>query len=567
AQDISFAASAGGSLGDSGNGVAVDASGDMYVVGHFEVAAVFAEGQPQEVTIESEGPFDLFVAKYSQTGALNWVIRDGGGGVEQAFGVAIDSDGFIVVGGLFADSSVFGRGQTNETLLVESPNADHNGFVARYSPAGSLEWVKWAGNNQAREVAVDPSNNVYVTGFYADSATFGAGEPNEMTLLGDETSNDGFLAKFSSTGSFRWATAISGPGFDAAHSLSTDALGNIYVAGHFEEGAIIGAGDQTETTLSSDGETDGFVAQYDSAGVLNWVRTFGGLEADAVYSIASNSEGMVAIAGSFRGTAIFGEGDPNEKMLVSAGLADLFVASLQSDGEFLWTTGSGGTGDDLAFGVDISPASVVVSTGGFEGSATFGAGESGETILTSSGTNDIYVSKHDSSGSLLWAKRNGSLSSREFGEFGLDIEIDNVDNIVGVGLFEGAATFGSGEPGQTLLTSSGDSDAFLLKYGDAVPTSIEEGDEVLRPSLEVAGYPNPFVDKTVIRYFLPIGSNVRVSVYDALGRLIEVLSNRYEKAGWQQTALDASNLPAGLFLGRVESHGLAETVVLFHVGS
>jgi len=121
----------------------------------------------------------------------------------------MDTSGNSYVTGSFSGSSplTFGAGEANETTLISAGSTDI--FVARYDGNGELVWAKQAGGitvDVGRGIAVDTSGNSYVTGFFGalfpvsdGSATFGAGEANETTLVtaGNE---DIFVAKYSGEG-------------------------------------------------------------------------------------------------------------------------------------------------------------------------------------------------------------------------------------------------------------------------------------------------------------------------------------------------------------------------------
>src|SRR5262245_44936828 len=96
----------------------------------------------------------------------------------------------------------------------------------------------------------------------------------------------------------------------------------------------------------------------------------------------------------------------------------------------------------------------------FQGSANFGSGVLNQTTLVSAGPTDMFVAKYDSNGMLLWAKRAGGISS----DVGQGIAVDGSGNSYVTGIFQGSATFGSGELNQTTLVSAGPTDIFVAKY-------------------------------------------------------------------------------------------------------
>ena len=99
-------------------------------------------------------------------------------------------------------------------------------------------------------------------------------------------------------------------------------------------------------------------------------------------------------------------------------------------------------------------------TGVFQGAATFGPGDLNETTLIAAGGTDIFVTKYDAGGALLWAKRAGGTS----GDQGFGIATDSTGNSYVIGSFGGTATFGPGEANETTLTAAGGNDIFVANY-------------------------------------------------------------------------------------------------------
>jgi photosystem II stability/assembly factor-like uncharacterized protein len=66
-------------------------------------------------------------------------------------------------------------------------------------------------------------------------------------------------------------------------------------------------------------------------------------------------------------------------------------------------------------------------------------------------------------------------------------------------------------------------------------------------------YPNPFNPATVISYELPVTSNVRLIIYDVLGREVQTLINEHQNAGNHSVTLDAGNLPSGVYFYRLQA--------------
>ncbi len=139
-------------------------------------------------------------------------------------------------------------------------------------------------------------------------------------------------------------------------------------------------------------------------GSLIWVKQAGGDFFDYGYDVDVCSDDSVIVTGKFEYTATFGHGEPNATDLTSSGGHDIYVARYDIAGSLVWAKRAGGSsGQDMGLGVAALSDDAVVVTGSFQGTATFGSGESNETSLTSAGNYDIYIARYNVNGSLLWA--------------------------------------------------------------------------------------------------------------------------------------------------------------------
>jgi hypothetical protein len=137
---------------------------------------------------------------------------------------------------------------------------------------------------------------------------------------------------------------------------------------------------------------------------LEWATSAGGVVA-AGRGIATTPRGESYVTGEFRGTAVFGQGEPNETTLTAVGLSDVFIAKYDRDGALLWATRAGGSSNediDGGLGIATTPSGESYVTGRFAGPAVFGQGEPNETTLTAAGRYKIFVAKYDRDGALLW---------------------------------------------------------------------------------------------------------------------------------------------------------------------
>jgi Thrombospondin type 3 repeat/Beta-propeller repeat len=470
AQELEWATSAGGPDlrgGDQGFSIAADSVGNSYVTGEFGDTTTFGAGEANETTLTAAAIEDIFVAKYDSSGMLLWAKGAGGIGFDRGEGIAIDGAGSSYVTGWFQGTATFGAGEANETTLTSIGVFDI--FVAKYDPNGALVWATSAGGGQAFGIAVDSDGSSYVTGSFVGTATFGAGEANETMLTSAGFSADIFVAKYDSGGALVWAKRAGGTDGDQGEGIATDGAGSSYVTGLFRGTATFGAGEANETTLTSAGFSDIFIAKYDSNGTLLWAKGASGGVDDVGFGISIDGAGNSYLTGGFGVTATFGAGEANETTLTGSG--DIFVAKYDSNGAFLWAKGAGGAGPgDAGKGIATDGAGNSFVTGTFNSTtATFGAGEANETTLAGFGGSDIFVAKYDSNGALVWATRAGGDST----DLGEGIATDGAGSSYVTGWFQGMATFGAGEANETTFTAANGLEVFVARYG---ATSVPDAD-------------------------------------------------------------------------------------------
>ena len=223
-----WAKSAGGTGNDGANLVAVDASGNAFVVGIFSSTTITFGS----TILTNAGGYDIFLAKYDASGNVLWAKNAGGINDDEANSVAVDTLGNIYITGFFSSPTItFGSTTlTNVGDTNSSPGQDI--FLAKYDAAGNLLWAKSAGGisyDRAISVAVDASGNAYLTGGY-NSPTISFGSD---TLINVSSSEDIFLAKYDVAGNVLWAKSAGGTNVDRAISVGVDALGNSSITGFF----------------------------------------------------------------------------------------------------------------------------------------------------------------------------------------------------------------------------------------------------------------------------------------------------------------------------------------------
>jgi hypothetical protein len=224
-----YAGYIGGSSNDFGLGIAVDGSGNAYVVGQTQSNETsFPVAIGPDLTYN--GGFDAFVAKVNVGGtALDYAGYIGGEANDLGFGVAVDAAGNAYVTGSTA-SSAFPA--TVGPYLA--PNGLDDAFVAKVKADGTaLEYAGFiggSGNDSGRGIAVDSLGNAYFTGTtLSDETTFPVIGGPDLTYNGSE---DAFVAKVNASGTaLDYAGYIGGAGSDIGVGIAVDGFGDAFVTG------------------------------------------------------------------------------------------------------------------------------------------------------------------------------------------------------------------------------------------------------------------------------------------------------------------------------------------------
>jgi hypothetical protein len=338
------------------------------------------------------------------------------------------------------------------TLLLLFTFFAYNSFA---QPGPTLDWaqafgsVKW---DFAEAVTVDAMGNVYVTGGFKDSTLF---SPNSVLNYAlSEGSADIYLAKYSPVGELIWFNQIGGDGADIGHSIVSDNAGSIYITGRYKGTVDFDPGAGVDMHISL-GPEDIFVSKYDTAGNFVWARTMGGDFHDRGESIHFDSNGDLVIVGYFANTVDFDPG-PAVNNLTSNGIVDYFTLKMSSSGNFIWVRSMGGYLLEHGVSVILDDSDNIYATGSFQGTSDFDPGTAIQNIASNGGW-DIFITKLDASGNLIWAKGIGGSGD----DRGIDITIDPLGNPCLIGFYSGTVNFSPG--GSLILMASPPWSSFILK--------------------------------------------------------------------------------------------------------
>lgn len=420
AKSAGGAKSSTGTTSDYGRSVGVDSSGNVYVGGYFYADSTFGS-----TTVTSKGRSDMFITKLTSSGAFTNTVTYGGisSDYDYAYDIAKDSQGNFYITGVYEGVMALG------TTTLTSRGTSRDIYVAKIDPIGNWLWAKSAGSdggssNYGYGVAVDGNDNVYITGYYYartdEKVAFGT------TIFTGKNSTRLYVAKLDKSGAWQWAKDA-GAGTDSVvgWGVAVDKSDNVFVTGYFYRSCEFGS-----LTLTGKGtNNDVFVAKMDKSGNWLWAKSAGSTNFDYAYRIRVDANGDAYLAGTVYNGATFGsltyKGSNNR---------ELFVAKIDSKGDWKWVSGGGGSSSDYAYDLALDSSGNVYTTGYFYNTATFGT-----FTMTSAGSADIFLGKMDKNGKWLWVKQAGGKTA----DYGYGIDVDASGNVYATGFFPQEASFGT----------------------------------------------------------------------------------------------------------------------------
>ena len=440
----------GGSGDDRVISMTLDSATNVILGGDFVGTVDFNPTGPIHSNLTSNGQTDAFICKYDRNGNFQWAKSWGGTDLDRVSGVTADSKGNIYAIGCFRQTNDFNpQGPLHTNLVAINQDA----FLCKFNASGQFQWVRhWGGasSDEGYVVKVDPSDDdaIYCVGDFHSSTIDFNPEPASGTSHDIHTNfynsmafgYDGYLCRWSSNGTFRWARTWGGDGYDDCDSLAVDGLGHVYCAGFVGSGnntcdfncntgtphvpyiynAVGSVQHEAETNLFF---TDVFLTQFNTNGVWQWSRCWGGTNGDAPQDLAVDVSGNVYVAGYIGDTAYtnYGMSEPGGETVdfnpvgpVHSNLTehlngmDVFFCKYDPNGVFQWARLFGGSNPD-------TPCSIVVDSYGYiELAGTFASlpcnfdpGPGTSNLSASAGTSAIFVGKYDSRGNLIMARASG----------------------------------------------------------------------------------------------------------------------------------------------------------------
>lgn len=505
----------------------------------------------------------------------NWTQQVGGDGADYISDMAVDQSGNVYTCGSFENTITIGT-----TSLTSA--GEYDIFIAKHSASGSFIWASQAGgdaSDAAKGILVDTAGNIYISGYFEGNATF-----NSNTIA-SEGARDLFICKYDTSGNLTWVEHAGGSGIDEANVITSDASGNIYVAGifngtaSFDTTSIISLGQDdiftasyntdgslqwvsslggpandnvsgiscdynnvfisayfndtlfvNQDTMLSIGSTDALIAKYDASGNLGWVKNYGSGNYDYASGIASTNNGYFYITGYYNYLFAFGS-----DTLWGNGATDFFIAMFDTAGNYQWSRKAGGADFDYTFDITTDVQGNAYIAGAIKDSlVTFYGG----TQLQSAGGYDAFAAKYSQQGTLVWAQQLGG----ENYDYAYTIAVDTSGTIYLGGTFENSIPIGN-----DTLVCEGLTDIFIGSYTNFASNITN----IPIQNINLLAYPNPNSGEFTLSIKGNINEVGNIIITNTLGQI--VYSTQTEFVNNLRIPLNIGNQPKGLYQLSVSS--------------
>jgi len=308
--------------------------------------------------------------------SIQWQKSLGGSGDDGLHSLKQTSDsGYIVVGSSYStNGDVFGN------------HGGYDYWVVKLSSSGTIQWQKSLGGSQsdlASSVQQTPDGGYIVAGYSHSTNGDVTGHHGDSTRL------DCWIVKLSTSGDIQWQKSLGGTGSDMAFCLQITSDGGYIVAG---------------SSTSNDGDVSGnhgngdyWIVKLNDTGSIQWQKSLGCSADDVAYSVQQTSDSGYVIAGMTKSS----DGDVSGYH----GHGDYWVVKLLSSGSIQWQRSLGGTNGEAATSI------IQTSDGGYSIAGMSGSNDG--DVSGNHGSDDYWIVKLSSSGSIQWQKSLGGAGNDE----------------------------------------------------------------------------------------------------------------------------------------------------------
>ena len=366
-----FATVIGGTGSDTGNGIAVDKNGNIYITGQTKSTDLPVTSNAYQKTLN--GGSDAYIIELSADGTQLLYCTYLGGNSTEKVGARVEYGTKIKVD---SSGNIYLTGQTNSADFPTTTGAyktqigSNNGyyygdaFLTKFNSNWTMIYSTLLGGNTTDDIpygfVIDNQSNVWITG-KTTSSDFPLTSNAYQTTL---TYTDAFLSEISADGNqLVYSTYFGGSLTDYGYAITTDSQGNIYITGQTTSANLATTGTYQSTKK---GSGDAYIAKFSSDGSLVWCTLFGGTGLEDARAITIDSQGNIYITG--RTSAAIPSTFNAIQTSYMGGTWDAFIAKLNANGTaLLYASLLGTKSTDCGNGVSVDNLGnvYVVGTGGF----------------------------------------------------------------------------------------------------------------------------------------------------------------------------------------------------------
>lgn len=463
----------GGTQDDSGNGCTVDAEGNIFLCGETKSYTGIAYQGFQNSN--QGGDYDCYIVKFKNTGERIWGSYFGGTSLERQDACAVDGLGNIYLSGHTRSTSGISKngfqnafGGDQDAFLVKIsdeiiPDSDSDG-VPDANDCAPNDNTKYRTAN----LYIDNDNDGYDAG--NENVCYGATTPSgyksttlgtdcndanpainpgadEITGNGKDDNCNGVIDELIEKPTLDWATYFGGSGGDFSRYTAKDSAGNIYTVGYTgSTNGIAFNGYQN----NNGGGLDAYIAKFSPAGTLLWASYYGGSSDDDGFGIAFDKEGNFYLSGTTKSAnSIAYNGHQN----TLAGGSDCFLVKFNKEGQRIWGTYYGGSGNELFGEIALDKNGNIY----MQGETTSSSGIAYNGFDNTKSSYDGFLVKFNPDGVRQWGTYFGPVT------YCRSIAVDLDDNVYICGMASSSGLAYNGHQN----SPGGSYDGYLVKFNSA----------------------------------------------------------------------------------------------------
>jgi hypothetical protein len=336
----------GGNNGETARGVVTSNAGDVYICGFTDSSTGIATSGAFRGTLG--GGTDGFMAKFSTAGALQWATYIGGTADDFMRAITYDlTNNMLVVVGQTKSAGQATTG-THQTSHAGAGDA----YIGAFTTSGAQLWSSYfggTGEEIATAVHMQADGSILIGGTTGSSAGIASSGAHQTTYGGNI---DGFMAKFTNSGSRSWSTYYGGTAADAIKGVKFDYQGNAIGIG--ESASTFGIATPLAHQMTIGGSSDAFVVQLDPVGARLWATYYGGVSTEIGCGVAIDTTNNIYLAA--QSNTISGLATADAYQISGAGGMDALLVQFTKAGLRNWASYYGGSGSEIINGIVVNLA-------------------------------------------------------------------------------------------------------------------------------------------------------------------------------------------------------------------